>query len=197
MRLAGEVTKIRFRPGSDQFAVPAGDAIFLCSVADPPYDVVTAGYGRRLGGLDLSPGGDRVAVSDDEGFELFDTVTRRRLQHVEYRELEPPLTIRFDPKSERQRVFRGSAAESITSPSPMGSAPRSSPRSAWAASTRSTSSTAERTYSSRTTTPSCMECRGHRNPVVSPVEQLPPASKSGHWQPVRMARRCSSPSRTA
>ena len=57
IRFSGEVTKIRFRPNSDEFAVPAGDSIFLCSVPDPPYDVVTAGYGRRLRGLDVSPRG--------------------------------------------------------------------------------------------------------------------------------------------
>jgi WD40 repeat protein len=114
MRLAGEVTRIRFRPGSDQFAVPAGDAIFLCNVADPPYDVVTAGRGLRLRGLDLSPEGNRVAVSDDAAFELFDLFTTRRLQCVDYtfcwpyyRVQEPPLAIRFDPNRARQRVFRG------------------------------------------------------------------------------------------
>jgi hypothetical protein len=114
MRLAGEVTRIRFRSGSDQFAVPAGDAIFLCNVADPPYDVVTAGRGLRLRGLDLSPVGDRVAVSDDESFELYDPFTARRLQRVDYtfcwpyyRIQDPPLPIRFDPKHERSRVFRG------------------------------------------------------------------------------------------
>ena len=114
IRFSGEVTKIRFRPNSDEFAVPAGDSIFLCSVPDPPYDVVTAGYGRRLRGLDISPRGDRVAVSDDDGFELFDPFTRRRLQRVDYnfcwpyyRRQEQPLTMRFDPDPSRPRVFRG------------------------------------------------------------------------------------------
>ena len=83
MRLSGEVTKIRFRPDSDQFAVPAGDAIFLCSAADPPYDVVTAGYGRRLRGLDISPGAIKSLSATTSGFELFDTITRRRLQRVD------------------------------------------------------------------------------------------------------------------
>ena len=114
IRFSGEVTKTRFRPGSNEFAVPAGDAIFLCSVPDPPYDVVTAGYGRRVRGLDLSPDGNRVAVSDDDGFELLDPFTRRRLQRVDYsfcwpfyRRQESPLTIRFDPDPRRPRVFRG------------------------------------------------------------------------------------------
>jgi serine/threonine protein kinase/WD40 repeat protein len=114
IRFLGEVTKIRFRPGSDEFAVPAGDTMFLCTVPDPLYDLVSAGYGRRLRGLDLSPRGDRVAVSDDDGFELFDPSSRRRLQRVDYTfswpyylRLESPLTIKFDPDPGRGRVYRG------------------------------------------------------------------------------------------
>lgn len=114
IRFLGEVTRIRFRPGSDEFAVPAGNSMYLCSVLDPPYDVVTGGYGRRLRGLDLSPGGDLVAVSDDDGFELFNPFTYLRLQRVDYnfcwpfyRRLEPPLLVRFDPDPRRSRVFRG------------------------------------------------------------------------------------------
>ena len=114
IRFSGEVTKIRFRPNSDEFAVPAGNSIFLCSVPDPPYDVVTAGYGRRLRGMDISPKGDRVAVSDDDGFELFDPFNRQRLQRVDYnfcwpyyRRQEQPLTMRFDPDPSRPRIFRG------------------------------------------------------------------------------------------
>jgi WD40 repeat protein len=114
IRFSGEVTRIRFRPGSDEFAVPAGDAVFLCTVPDPPYDLVSAGYGRRLRGLDISPDGNRVAASDDDGFELFDPLARKRLQRVDYtfswphyRLVEPPLTIRFDPDPVRSRVYRG------------------------------------------------------------------------------------------
>jgi len=114
IRFSGEVTRIRFRSGSDEFAVPAGDAVYLCAVPDPPYDLVSAGYGRRLRGLDLSPRGDRVAVSDDDGFELFDPSSRRLLQRVDYtfswpyyRRLESPLTIKFDPDPGRGRVYRG------------------------------------------------------------------------------------------
>jgi serine/threonine protein kinase/WD40 repeat protein len=114
MRFTGEVTRLRFRPGSDEFAVPAGNSVYLCRAPDPPLDVVSAGYGRRVRGLDVSPAGDRVAVSDDDGFELFDAHTARRLQRVEYRprwphfrRQEPPLTVRFDPDPGRPRVLRG------------------------------------------------------------------------------------------
>ena len=198
MRLAGEVTKIRFRPGSDQFAVPAGDAIFLCSVADPPYDVVTAGYGRRLRGLDLSPGGDRVAVSDDEGFELFDTVTRRRLQRVEYRDLEPPLTIRFDPKSERQRVFRGTRGGVDHLAVPNGVRPQIVPsfRLGRVHQIDFLNGGADILVADDN---SVMRWNAEtlRNPVVSPVEHLPAGFEVRRWQPVPMAGKCSSPSRTA
>ena len=113
-RFSGEVTKIRFRPGSEEFAVPAGHSVFLCQVPDPPGDLVTAGYGQRVRGLDLSPTGKQVAISDDEGFELFDPFTAKRLQRVDYtfrwpyyRRQDAPLTLRFDPDPKRPRVFRG------------------------------------------------------------------------------------------
>ena len=79
-RLSGEVTRIRFRPNSDEFAVPAGNSVILCKIPDPPGDVISTGYGRRLRGLDISPKGDWLAVSDDNGFELFDPFTAKRLQ---------------------------------------------------------------------------------------------------------------------
>jgi len=114
IRLSGEVTRIRFRPGSEEFAVPAGNSIYLCRVPDPPGDLITAGSGRRLRGLDLSPSGDRVAVSDDDGFDLFDPLTAKRLQHVDYaphwpyyQRQESPLTLRYDRDPTRPRVFRG------------------------------------------------------------------------------------------
>jgi WD40 repeat protein len=113
-RFSGEVTKIRFRPGSEEFAVPAGNSVFLCKIPDPPGDLVTAGYGQRVRGLDIAPTGKQVAISDDEGFELLDPFTARRLQRVDYsfswpyyRRQDAPLTLRFDPNPKRPRVFRG------------------------------------------------------------------------------------------
>ncbi len=113
IRLAGEVTKIRFRPDSDEFAVPAGDVLYLSRVPDPTFEVISAGYGSRIRGLDLSPTGDRLAVSDENRLEVFDLHVRGSPpDRMNYGgrlsdRIEPLLTLRFDPNPARSFVFRG------------------------------------------------------------------------------------------
>ncbi|VTR90971.1 wd40 repeat-containing protein : WD40 repeat-containing protein OS=Singulisphaera acidiphila (strain ATCC BAA-1392 / DSM 18658 / VKM B-2454 / MOB10) GN=Sinac_3618 PE=4 SV=1: Pkinase: WD40: WD40: WD40 [Gemmata massiliana] len=106
LRFHGEVTRMRFRPGTDEFAVPAGNSVYLCTAPDPPCDLISAGRGVRIRGLDFSPTGDRLAVADDRTFDLFDPRTRKRVPTT----LDPDndaLTVRFDASAERPRVFRG------------------------------------------------------------------------------------------
>jgi serine/threonine protein kinase/WD40 repeat protein len=106
MRFTGEVTRPRFRPDSDDFAIPAGDSVYLCRVPDPPGVLISPGHGIRVRGLDISPNGERLAVADDAWFEVFNPLTRKQLQSV----LEPghaALSLRFDPNPTRSRVFRG------------------------------------------------------------------------------------------
>ena len=112
-----------------------------------PTNMVTAGYGRHLHRLgSLHREGDRVAVSDDEGFELLDTVTRRRLRRIG---CSRPGTAAHDWFRSETRgaggVFRGTPGGVDHLAVPNGVRPRSSRHSVWVASTRSTSSTAERT----------------------------------------------------
>ena len=105
MRFQGEVTRPRFRPDSDEFAVPAGDSVYLSGVPDLPGDLISAGNGWRLRGMDFSPKGDRLAVTDDEAtFEVFDPLTHERYQHVR-RPGRNPLCIQFDQDPARSRVF--------------------------------------------------------------------------------------------
>ena len=105
LRFHGEVTRVRFRPHSDEFAVPAGDTVCLCGVPDPPGDVLTAGHGSRVRGLDFSPDGNRLAVAGENTFDLFDLPTRGRVPLA----LAPggTLVARFDADPARPRVFRG------------------------------------------------------------------------------------------
>ena len=123
MRLTGEVTRPRFRVtagggtrgepagGSphnmDEFAVPDGTSVQLSGVPDPPGDLISAGRGFRVRGLDFSPAGDRLAVVDDDGtFELFDPLTGARHQDAA-RYGRGPLTLRFDPDPARPRALIG------------------------------------------------------------------------------------------
>jgi WD40 repeat protein len=91
----------------DEFAVPAGKAVYLSGVPDPPGDLLSAGRGFRVRGLDFSPAGDRLMVADDTGtFDLFDPLTGARPQPAR-RPGRSPLTIRYDPDPARPRVFSG------------------------------------------------------------------------------------------
>ena len=111
MRFLGEVTRMRFRPDSDEFAVPAGDTVYVCGVPDPPSDLIYTGRGTRIRGLDFSPDGERIAVAAEEAFEVFDTAGHsvQRLAHFrpKFPRMSSPLFARFDPDPARSRVFRG------------------------------------------------------------------------------------------
>ncbi|MDY3561143.1 protein kinase [Gemmata sp. JC673] len=103
----GEVTRMRFRPGSTEFAVPAGDSVYLCAAPAPAGELVWAGRRVRTRGLDFAPGGGALAVADDWGCGVIDLRTR------EARALAfdgEALTVRFDPDPARPRVFRGGRA---------------------------------------------------------------------------------------
>ena len=107
-RFHGEVTRPRFAPDSDDFAVPAGSAMYLSGVPDPPGDLVSAGHQQlRLRGLDFSPKGTRLAVTDDgDNFAVFDPLKETRVQYARRPGL-PALTLRYDPDPARPFVYRG------------------------------------------------------------------------------------------
>ncbi|QJW96606.1 WD40 repeat domain-containing serine/threonine protein kinase [Frigoriglobus tundricola] len=108
LRLPGEVTRPRFRPDSDEFAVPAGTAVYLSGAREVPGALLSAGRGLRVRGLDFSPTGDRLVAADDSGsYELFDPRTGARLQYVP-KVGRSPLVVRYDPV--RARVFAGTRA---------------------------------------------------------------------------------------
>jgi serine/threonine protein kinase/WD40 repeat protein len=106
VRFHGEVLRPRFRANSDEFAVPAGSAVYLCGLPDPPGDLFRAGHGLRARGLDFSPTGDRLAAIDEFTFELFDMRTRKPIQVVSGWE-DNPLSLRFDPDPSHPFVYRG------------------------------------------------------------------------------------------
>jgi serine/threonine protein kinase/WD40 repeat protein len=111
MRFSGEVTRMRFRPDSDEFAVPAGDNVYVSGVPDPPSDLIYTGRDTRIRGLDFSPDGERIAVAAEDEFEVFDT-EGKSVQRVAYfrpglPRMHSPLVARYDPDPARPRVFRG------------------------------------------------------------------------------------------
>jgi serine/threonine protein kinase/WD40 repeat protein len=96
MRLAGDVTRPRFRPDSDQFAVPAGGAVFLSGLPDPPGDLFVRGSGSRVRGLAFAPDGARLAVADEFGLTVAEAHTGKAL--VSYPRLPlAPLSVALDP----------------------------------------------------------------------------------------------------
>jgi WD40 repeat protein len=105
-RFQGEVTRPRFRSNSDEFAVPAGDSVYLSGVPDPPGDLLSAGHGERIRGLDFSPKGDQLAVTDEKVFELFDLRTRKPVGPP-LRPRHGALSLGFDPDPSRPFVYRG------------------------------------------------------------------------------------------
>ncbi|MBP3958068.1 WD40 repeat domain-containing protein [Gemmata sp. G18] len=104
LRFHGEVTRMRFRPGSDEFAVPAGDSVYLCTAPDPPADLISAGRGVRVRGLDSRPRatGSRLPTT---GPSTCSTRTSKRPLALNHG--SDALTIRFDTNAARSRVLRG------------------------------------------------------------------------------------------
>ena len=68
--------------------------------------MLSAGRGYRIRGLDFSPTGDRLAVTDEQALELFDPLKRTSLQVVP-RGSAGPLTLRYDSDPARPFVYRG------------------------------------------------------------------------------------------
>jgi serine/threonine protein kinase/WD40 repeat protein len=104
LRFHGEVARPRFRPNADVLAVPAGNAVFLSGLPDPPGTLISAGHGSRIRGLGYAPAGDRLGAADDDAFELFDARTGKRVQEVRGED-EGALALHFDPV--RPVVYRG------------------------------------------------------------------------------------------
>ncbi|HEY1188442.1 MAG TPA: hypothetical protein VGE74_12395, partial [Gemmata sp.] len=101
----GEATRMRFRPGADEFAVPAGDSVHLCALSDPLGEILSLGRKSKVRGLDFAPGGGHLVIADDRGVGLLDL--HRRGEAVALSSDNGALTVRFDPNPERPRVLRG------------------------------------------------------------------------------------------
>ncbi|AWM39479.1 Serine/threonine-protein kinase PknB [Gemmata obscuriglobus] len=100
----GEVTRMRFRPGSGEFAVPAGDSVYLCAAPVLSGELLWPGRNSRTRGLDFAPGGEALVIADERGCGVLDLRTRVA------RGIAPDdeaLAVRFDPDPARARVFRG------------------------------------------------------------------------------------------
>ena len=107
MRLHGAVARPRFRPGSDDFAVPAGGGVFLATLPDPPADLFATGTGR-VRGLAWEPSGARVAVADESAVAVYDASgapvrAYKNLPHA-------PLCVAWDPDPGRARLLVGTRA---------------------------------------------------------------------------------------
>jgi WD40 repeat protein len=72
----------------------------------PPGEVLWAGCGLQVRGLDVCPARGLVAVADDTTLDVLDLTTRRVVQA-----LDPPVpgpaALRFDPDPASDRLFRG------------------------------------------------------------------------------------------
>jgi serine/threonine protein kinase/WD40 repeat protein len=103
LRLRGEVARPRFRPGSDTFAVPAGDSVFLARAPDRPDAVARAG-GTRGRGLDFAPDG-RLVAADENDVRVYDPAggtpyVRTAVKHL-------PRVLRYDPDPARPFAYVG------------------------------------------------------------------------------------------
>ena len=106
MRLHGAVTRPRFRPGSDDFAVPAGGAVFLSALPDPPADLFATGTRGRVRGIVWEPNGARVAVADEATVRVFGArsgALERAFADLPY----APLCVAWDPDPGRARLLMG------------------------------------------------------------------------------------------
>jgi eukaryotic-like serine/threonine-protein kinase len=106
MRLPGDVTRPRFRPDSDEFAVPAGGAVFLAALPDTPGDLFALGTGLRVRGLAFGPDGARVAVANETGLALYDANTAAPVEAFPALP-HSPLSVAFDPDPARNRALVG------------------------------------------------------------------------------------------
>ena len=105
IHLSGEVLNPAFLPNSDEFVVPAGDAVYRCRLAEMNGQMLYWNDGRRIHGLDFSPDGDRLVIASEKELVEFDLARRERL-----RSLAMPtstLTVCYDPDRTRKRLFRG------------------------------------------------------------------------------------------
>lgn len=105
LRLSGEVLNPRFLPNSDEFVVPAGNAVYRCRMGDMPGQVLFPNNGIRVRGLDYSPTGDRLAVAHESILSEFDLASGKQSDSP----LLPTatLTIRYDQNRNRNRLIRG------------------------------------------------------------------------------------------
>jgi serine/threonine protein kinase/WD40 repeat protein len=103
-RLGGEVLHPRFLPASDEFLIPAGNAVYRCRPADFPGRLLTDEE-PRVRGLDFTPGGDRLAAALERTILLFDTASGARLGKGEF--ARSALTLRCEPDRIERRFVRG------------------------------------------------------------------------------------------
>jgi serine/threonine protein kinase/WD40 repeat protein len=107
VRFSGGVRHPRFRPNSDEFAVPGGDTMYLCKVLDPPGVLLNPVAPRQVWGLDFAPDGGRVAVTAGTQLSVFDPRTGAPAREP-IRTGDDALCLRFHPDG--KQVVRGSRA---------------------------------------------------------------------------------------
>ncbi len=103
LRFGGGLAAVRIRPGGDEFAVAAGDAVHLCRLAPPGWRPLGPTARDPIAALDIDPAGKRVAVAAGREVRVYDarTGTLERAYPTE----RETLTVRFDPT--RPRLLRG------------------------------------------------------------------------------------------
>jgi serine/threonine protein kinase/WD40 repeat protein len=105
LTLSGETLRPRFFPNSGEFAIPAGNAVRRCRMADQPGRLVIFDPDVRVRGLDYSPDGDRLAIAHEgvlSEFRLEDGKLTRSPRFSAF-----TLTMRYDPDRGRNRLVRG------------------------------------------------------------------------------------------
>jgi WD40 repeat protein len=104
LQLTGEVLNPRFLGNSDEFIVPAGNAVHRCRLAAMPGQLLLANKGRRIRGLDFSSDGNRLAWAYDKSIHEFNLSNKESTQTNSLSTFT--LTIRYDPDLSRNRLFR-------------------------------------------------------------------------------------------
>jgi serine/threonine protein kinase/WD40 repeat protein len=105
LQLSGEVLSPRFLPDSDEFAVSAGNSVYRCSLAAMPGQLLYFNNGRRIRGLDFSPGGDRLAIAHDFSLREFNLANGSSKHSDDMPTFS--LALRYDPDRARNRLIRG------------------------------------------------------------------------------------------